>query len=255
MIPAQNTVPYSQTPWVTWSVIVLCVAEFLYQSTLSPAAFEKFILEYALVPARYTDGDWAAARGLARFDPVPFVTSMFMHGGLLHIASNLWTLWVFGPALEERLGRERFALLYVASGLAAGLVHVVFNFSSPIPTLGASGAIAGIIAAYARRFPYAWVNILQPIGIIPLFFFMPALAFAGLWFLSQIVQAAGSAMMPANAGGIAWWAHIGGFLVGWFLLRRIGPPSNPLQDARDATRSMLYPWEAWMRWMTWWWRR
>lgn len=241
MIPANNTIPYTQRPIATLSIIGLCVAVFLYQLTLSQAETEAFFNRYALVPAR--------------FDVADIFTSMFLHGGFLHIASNLWSLWVFGPALEDRLGSQRFAALYLLSGVAAALLHVLFNFSSDVPTLGASGAIAGVIAAYARRFPYAWVNILQPIVIIPVFFMMPALAFAGLWFLTQIMQATGSLAMPGGAGGIAWWAHIGGFLAGWFLLKRMAPPANAVEDATAAAQSAMWPWTVWTRWMTWWWRR
>ncbi len=241
MIPANNTIPYTQRPVATLSIIGLCVAVFLYQLTLSQADTEAFFNRYALVPAR--------------FDVADIFTSMFLHGGFLHIASNLWSLWVFGPALEDRLGSQRFAALYLLSGVAAALLHVLFNFSSDVPTLGASGAIAGVIAAYARRFPYAWVNILQPIVIIPVFFMMPALAFAGLWFLTQIMQATGSLAMPGGAGGIAWWAHIGGFLAGWFLLKRMAPPANAVEDATAAAQSAMWPWTVWTRWMTWWWRR
>jgi membrane associated rhomboid family serine protease len=241
VIPANNTIPYTQRPWATLSIIGLCVAVFLYQLTLSSTQTEAFFGRYALVPAR--------------FDIADIFTSMFLHGGFLHIASNLWSLWVFGPALEDRLGSQRFAALYILSGVAAAAMHVLFNFSSDIPTLGASGAIAGVIAAYARRFPYAWVNILQPIVIVPVFFMMPAVLFAGLWFLSQIMQAAGSLAMPGGAGGIAWWAHIGGFLAGWFLLKRMAPPANAVEDARAAAQSALWPWTIWTRWMTWWWRR
>ena len=241
MIPANNTIPYTARPWATGSLIALCVLVFAYQLTLSGAAEEAFIRTYALVPARW--------------DPMTFVTSMFLHGGVMHILSNLWTLWVFGPALEDRLGPQRFLALYFASGLVAGLMHVVFNFSSAVPTIGASGAIAGVIAAYARRFPYAWVNILQPIVIVPVFFMMPALLFAGFWFFSQIMQAAGSLALPAGAGGIAWWAHIGGFVAGWFLVRRLSPPPNATEEATAAAHSALWPWTTWMRWTRWWWRR
>jgi membrane associated rhomboid family serine protease len=241
VIPANNTIPYTARPWATISIVGLCVAAFLYELTLSPAETEQFFSRYALVPAR--------------FDIAAIFTSMFLHGGFMHIASNLWTLWVFGPALEDRLGSQRFAALYILSGIAAALLHVLFNFSSAVPTLGASGAIAGVIAAYARRFPYAWVNILQPIVIVPVFFMMPALLFAGLWFFTQILQAAGSLAMPAGAGGIAWWAHIGGFLAGWFLLKRMAPPANAADDVSAAAQSAMWPWTFWTRWMTWWWRR
>jgi membrane associated rhomboid family serine protease len=241
VIPANNTIPYTERPWATLSIIGLCVVAFLYELTLSPAQTEAFFARYALVPAR--------------MDIASIFTSMFLHGGFLHIASNLWSLWVFGPALEDRLGSQRFAALYLLSGVAAAILHVLFNFSSSVPTLGASGAIAGVIAAYARRFPYAWVNILQPIVIVPVFFMMPALAFAGLWFLTQIMQAAGSLAMPSGAAGIAWWAHIGGFLAGWFLLKRMAPPANAVEDATAAAHSAMWPWAVWTRWMTWWWRR
>jgi membrane associated rhomboid family serine protease len=241
MIPANNTIPYTARPWATLSLIGLCVLVFAYQLTLSGEAENAFIQTYALVPARW--------------ELMPFFTSMFLHGGFMHILSNLWILWVFGPALEDRLGPARFLVLYVVSGLAAGIVHVVFNWGSAVPTIGASGAIAGAIAAYARRFPYAWVNILQPIVIVPVFFMMPALLFAGFWFLSQVMQAAGSLALPAGAGGIAWWAHIGGFVAGWFLVRRLGPQPNAVEEASAATHSALWPWTMWMRWTRWWMRR
>lgn len=255
MIPAQNTVPYREIPWVTWCVVVACVLSFIYQLTLGQDGTAAFFAKYALVPARYTSGEWAAAHGLSRADPTPFLTSMFLHGGVLHIVFNLWTLWVFGPALEDRMGPVRYAFLYLAAGLVAGLVHVVFNFSSTIPTIGASGAIAGVIAAYARRFPYAWVNVLQPIVILPVFFLMPALLFAGLWFLSQVVQATSSLVAPGQGGGIAWWAHIGGFLAGWLIMGRTARERNAVDEINSATRSALWPVETWTRWMTWWWRR
>lgn len=255
MIPTNNTIPYEARPKATLALIALCVAAFLYQMTLAGPAAEAFLSAYALVPARFTDGTWAAAHGLARADPTPFLTSMFLHGGVIHILSNLWVLWVFGPALEDRLGSGRFLLLYLVSGLAAGVLHFVFNFSSTVPALGASGAIAGVIAAYARRFPYAWVNVLQPIVVVPVFFFMPALVFAGLWFITQVMQAAGSLALPAGAGGVAWWAHIGGFLAGWMLLPRTAPPANAVEDAHAAARSALWPWTVWTRWLGWWWRR
>jgi len=255
VIPTNNTIPYTETPRATLALIGLCVAAFLYQMTLSQGQTEVFLDAYALVPARYTDGAWAAAHGLSRVNVTPFVTNMFLHGGVMHIASNLWVLWVFGPALEDRLGSKNFLLLYLASGLAASVLHFIFNFSSPVPALGASGAIAGVIAAYARRFPYAWVNILQPIVIVPVFFMMPALLFAGLWFLTQFTQGLGSLALPGHAGGIAWWAHIGGFVAGWILVRRLAPPANPLEETRAATQSALWPWTTWMHWMTWWWRR
>ncbi len=255
MIPANNTIPYTARPYATGSIIGLCAAAFLYQLSLSSAGEQAFIAHYALIPARYTDGAWAAANGLSRADLTPVLSSMFLHGGWLHIIANMWTLWVFGPALEDRLGSRRFLMLYLLSGLAATALHIVFNWSSTVPALGASGAIAGVIAAYARRFPYAWVNILQPIAFLPVFFMMPALLFAGFWFATQFIQATGSLAMPAGGGGVAWWAHIGGFVTGWLLLPRLAPRSDPAEDLRAATHSAMWPWNVWMRWASWWWRR
>lgn len=255
MLPTHNTIPYEARPVVTYGVMVLCVAAFGHQLTLSDAAELRFLLENALVPARYTDGAFAAKEGLARGDLLPFVTSMFLHGGLLHIAGNLWTLWVFGPALEDRLGTMRYAGLYIGAGLAAGLAHFVFNWTSTVPALGASGAIAGVIGAYVRRFPYAWINVLQPIGLFPFFFYMPALVFAGIWFWMQVMQGIGSVMMPGGAGGVAWWAHIGGFLVGWFMALRIAPDANPVEEQRSMRETAIWPWREMGRWAKWWWGR
>lgn len=255
MIPANNTIPYTARPMATLSLITICIFAYLYQSMLDQAALEKFLTHYAMVPKRYFDGEWAASQGLSQFDPTPFITSMFLHGSLLHIAGNLWTLWVFGPALEDRLGPKRYLALYFISGIAAGLLHLVFNISSAVPALGASGAIAGVIAAYARRFPYAWVNVLQPIVFIPTFFMMPALLFAGFWFFSQVVNATGSLLLPQGVGGVAWWAHIGGFVAGYMLVKRLSPPADPALEANAATRSFLWPFEVWRRWVDWWLRR
>lgn len=254
MIPTNNTIPYRATPAFTYLVISLCVVTFLYQLTLSSAEEERLLVEHALVPARYTDGTWAASNGLSRANLIPFMTSMFLHGGLFHLISNMWTLWIFGPALEDRLGRARYLALYLLAGFVAGIAHFVFNFSSAIPTIGASGAIAGVLGAYARRFPYAWINVLQPIGLFPLFFHMPAMLFAAVWFITQLVQATGS-LIPGVSGGIAWWAHIGGFIMGWVMVRRVAPKADPVEERRAATRSLLWPWEVWMRWVTWWFRR
>lgn len=255
MIPAQNTIPYDRTPWVTWAIVAACVTSYLYQLTLSDADMAAFFTQYALVPARFTSVSSAQPSSLSGVSAATLITCMFLHGGFFHILFNLWTLWVFGPALEDRMGGPRFALLYLISGLAAGAAHIVFNWGSAVPTIGASGAIAGVIAAYARRFPYAWVNILQPIVIIPAFFMMPALLFASLWFIVQIAQATGSFAMPGNGGGIAWFAHIGGFIAGWLLMGRMARERDPVRETSSAVRSAMWPWETWSRWTAWWWRR
>jgi rhomboid family protein len=222
---------------VVWAIIVLNAAVFLYQLNLGSRELEVLLYQHALVPLRYFSPGWAREVGLSPTDLTPFLTNTFMHGGFLHIILNMWTLYIFGPALEDRLGSSRFALLYLLAGIAASVTHAVFNAASPLPVLGASGAIAGIIAAYAVRFPYAWVRVLVLIVFIPLFFSIPAVVFAGIWFFTQVVQGTSELFSPFAGGGIAWWAHVGGFVSGWVLLHWLE------HSGRPAVRYNGGPWE------------
>lgn len=225
MFPLRDSVARSRDPVVVWAIIALNIAVFAYQLTLSGREEQIFLLQHALVPLRYFSPSWAAQYGLSPLDVTPFLTNTFMHGGWLHIILNLWTLYIFGPALEDRLGPARFLALYLAAAVIASATHAVFNATSPIPALGASGAIAGVIGAYAVRFPYAWVRVLVPIFIFPFFFSIPALMFAGIWFFLQVLQGTGELFL-SSTGGVAWWAHIGGFLAGVFLLGPLQPQSG-----------------------------
>lgn len=236
MFPLRDSVSRTHEPWVVWSIIAANAAVFLYQLGLSPPELQVFLYQHALVPLRYFSPSWAWSNGLSPTDFTPFLTNTFLHGGWLHIIFNMWTLWIFGPALEDRLGPVRFSILYLVAGVAASAAHALFNAPSPVPALGASGAIAGVIAAYAVRFPFAWVRILVPILFIPLFFSIPAMLFAGLWFFIQVFQGTSELLMPFAASGIAWWAHIGGFIAGWLLLGALDP-------AQRAVRYNGGPWE------------
>ncbi len=227
MFPLRDTLSWSRFPAVVATLIALNILAFMYQWSLGSAELQRFLLEHALVPRRYFVPSWGREVGLSPTDITPFLTNMFLHGGLLHIATNLWTLWIFGPALEERLGPGRFIVLYLLAGLAASIAHAVFNATSPIPALGASGAIAGVIAAYAVRFPYAWIKVLALIVIFPVIFYIPALVFAGLWFFIQILQGTSELFVPGIGQNVAWWAHIGGFITGWLVLHRIDPGNGP----------------------------
>jgi membrane associated rhomboid family serine protease len=142
---------------------------------------------------------------------------MFLHGGWLHLILNMWTLWLFGPTVEDRLGHSRYLAFYLACGVAASLTHVVFSAGSEIPALGASGAIAGVLGCYVRLFPLARVVVLVPILFLPLFFEVYAFIFVGLWFLIQVLQGTAELFTPTAAAGVAWWAHIGGFVAGLVL--------------------------------------
>lgn len=220
-----------------WGIIALNAAVFLYQLSLGANELQAFLYRHALVPLRYSDIRWAREVGLSPADFSPFLTNTFLHGGFLHIILNMWTLWIFGPALEDRLGPVRFAILYLLAGIAASVTHALFNAGSPVPALGASGAIAGVISAYAVRFPYAWIRVLVLIVIFPLFFSVPAMVFAGLWFFMQVLQGTSELLSPFAGGGIAWWAHIGGFVSGWVLLLWLEHASRP------AVRYNGGPWE------------
>jgi membrane associated rhomboid family serine protease len=226
MFPLRDSVARSRPPAVVGVLIALNIAVFLFQISLESRELERFIAEYALIPLRYFSPAWAARHGLSPTDVTPFLSNTFMHGGWFHIILNMWTLYIFGPALEDRLGPARFLALYLAAGILASIAHAVFNASSGIPALGASGAIAGVIGAYAVRFPYAWVRVLLLIVIFPFIFSIPAMMFAGIWFITQVMQGTTELFLPSAGGGIAWWAHIGGFLAGIFLVRPLQPASG-----------------------------
>lgn len=215
MFPIKNAVPTRFPAVVTWSLIAINCAVFLFQISLDPSDLEDFVSRFALIPARSFDPMLSGQ--LTPGDVVPFFTMMFLHGGWLHLIFNMWTLWLFGPAIEDRLGHGRYLAFYVACGIAAGIAHALFNPTSTEPALGASGAIAGVLGAYMRLFPLSRVIVVVPIIFIPLFFELPAFVFVGLWFLLQILQGAVELLAPAASGSVAWWAHVGGFVVGFAL--------------------------------------
>ncbi len=218
MFPLQTSVGLRYVPVVTWALIGVNVLVFLYEISLPPLGLEVFLHEHALVPARYFVPGFAQARGLDPGDLSPFFTNMFLHGGWFHLIANMWTLYIFGPAVEDRLGPVRFLVFYIVCGLGASYAHAAVNWSATIPALGASGAIAGVIGAFMRMFPLARVIVLVPLLFIPYFFAMPAAIYAGFWFLLQLVQGLGSLMAGPLEGGVAWWAHIGGFVFGWLII-------------------------------------
>jgi len=241
LFPIRDSVGRTSTPVMVWAIIAVNVGVFLYQLGLGDRELQVFLYRHALVPLRYFSPGWAMEVGLSPSDLTPFLTNTFLHGGILHILLNMWTLWIFGPALEDRLGPVRFLALYLAAGVAASLTHALFNAASAVPVLGASGAVAGTIAAYAVRFPFAWVTVLVPVLFIPLFFAVPAMLFAAIWFLLQVISGTSELLSPFAGGGIAWWAHIGGFLAGWALILALEPASRGAAGARGWYNGG--PWE------------
>ena len=225
MFPLKDSIRIPLAPLTTYFIILINIGVFLYQEALDPRAAYEFSLHYALVPRRYFDPVWAHIHGLNPHDYLPFITGTFMHGGWWHIVLNMWTLFIFGASLEGRIGRLGFLSFYLACGFIASFAHAYFNMGSAVPALGASGAIAGVLGAYAATFPRAKVTILILIVIIPFFFKVPALAYALVWFGFQFLAGFVHLTSEGMGGGIAWWAHIGGFLAGLTLipLWRWGP--------------------------------
>jgi membrane associated rhomboid family serine protease len=214
MIPLRDTVPTKNYPVVNNTIIVINVIIFLYQLT-QPVGVEKFIYIYGLVPARYSIPQISAY--FTTFQQVFSLFSfMFLHGGFWHLLGNMWSLYIFGDNVEDRLGHMRYLLFYIICGLASGLSHMLLNLNSNIPTIGASGAIAGVMGAYFILHPRARILTLIPIFFIPYFLEIPASFFLGIWFVLQFINAAGS---HGQASGVAWWAHIGGFVFGILFLK------------------------------------
>lgn len=226
MIPIRDSVPNRHAPFMVWALIGSNGLVFLFELGLSDQQLESFFYVFGIVPARYTHPEWAAWIGLPVDDWWPFVSSMFLHAGWLHIVGNMWTLWIFGDNVEDRMGPARFLAFYVLCGLAAGLVHWLTNPSSTVPTVGASGAISGVLAAYFVLFPYARIVVLIPILFYPLFVALPALSYGLIWYLTQLFSGVSSLAAEGAAGGVAWWAHLGGFGAGLLLHRFFLSPTR-----------------------------
>lgn len=219
MFPIKDTVFRSRFPVMTVCLMVLNGAVFLIELAMPERALNDLIYLFGLVPARYTHPAWAEFVGYPLDTYWPFVTNMFLHGGWLHVISNMWFLYLFGDNVEDRMGPFRFLLFYLLSGIAANLVHYIVSSESTAPVIGASGAVAGIMAAYLRLFPTARIVTLVPVLFYPFFFEVPAALFMLIWLLLQLVSGAASLAVAESGGGIAWWAHIGGFAVGFLLIR------------------------------------
>jgi membrane associated rhomboid family serine protease len=222
MIPLKDNIPRIRRPVVVWIVIAMNLAVFLFELTLQPEDLTVVLHLYGAVPLRFMNPEWAAWAGYpSHWWPSP-VTYMFLHGGWLHVILNMWVLWIFADNVEDALGHWRFAAFYLLSGLAALFLHVVFNADSPMPVIGASGAIAGVMGAYFRLFPQARVIVLIPLLFIPWIVEVPAMVFLGLWFLIQVFAGLSSGSTPEGGQAVAWWAHAGGFVFGMLLVRLIG---------------------------------
>ena len=209
MIPLRDVIPSRSTPVVTMALLAVNVVVFLYQWSLGERAGTAFVFEWGVIPADFT--------------VLTMFTSMFLHGGFLHAGGNMLYLWIFGDNVEDRLGKGRFLFFYLLCGAAAAIGQILINPDSRIPMVGASGAVAGVMGAYFVMYPQSRI-----VTLVPFFLFqiieVPAVFFLGIWFLMQFLSGVGSiAQVEAGTGGVAFWAHVAGFVagvVGGFALRR-----------------------------------
>jgi membrane associated rhomboid family serine protease len=214
MIPLRDTVQARNYPVVNNVLIGINVLVFLFQLSLG-ADGDRFVYIFGLVPARYSNPQISAYFSNT-YQLFSFLSFMFLHGGFWHLLGNMWSLYIFGDNVEDRLGHLRYLIFYLFCGFASGISHLLLNLNSNVPTIGASGAIAGVMGAYFVLYPRSKILTLIPIFFIPYFLEIPAYFFLGIWFLIQFISAAGS---HGQAGGVAWWAHVGGFVFGILCLK------------------------------------
>lgn len=199
--------------------MAICVVVFLAMLLMPDHMAQRILYLYGMVPIRYTHRAWAYDFGLPYDYYLSFITSLFLHGGWVHIAFNLVFLWIFADNIEDLMGHGRFLVFYLLCGFLATYAQWYFSQELVVPVVGASGAIAGVLGAYFFRFPYAKVLILIPIFFYPLFFEIPAVAFLGFWVIMQIQEVSTAAMFAGAATSSAWWSHLGGFAAGAILYR------------------------------------
>jgi len=238
MLPIRDTVQSRNYPVVNTTIIALNVLFYVIEMAQG-TNLGRFIYLYGLVPARYSIPELAVHFTFGQ-QVFSFFSFMFIHGGFWHLLGNMWFLYIFGDNVEDRLGPFRYLIFYFLCGLVSGLSHFLLNLHSQIPTVGASGAIAGVMGAYFILYPKSRILTLIPIIIIPYFVELPAFIFLGIWFVLQFLSAAGAS---AQAGGIAWWAHIGGFVFGIIFLKLFiqVPETKITREFRRKTHKQKTP--------------
>ena len=215
MIPLRDDNPTTIKPVVTVSLIVINTLLFLYQFSLGPRQGEIFVFQFGAIPAVIL-GEKALPAGIEAIPPaLSLFTSMFLHGGFMHLIGNMLYLWIFGNNIEDAMGHARYVVFYLLSGVAASFAHLFTNINSTIPAIGASGAISGVLGAYLLLYPRAQVLVLIPLGFFTRLMYIPAGFVLGFWFVLQVLQ---GTMSGGQGAGVAWWAHIGGFVAGMALV-------------------------------------
>lgn len=234
MVPVKDYNPVRMTPYVTYGLIALNIVIFLYEISLPPNALAGFMNEWAVVPEQLSDSFQTGISAVNTEEWLTLITAQFLHGGLLHLGGNMLYLYIFGNNVEEQLGRAKFLFFYLTCGLLANLAQWFFAPESGIPSLGASGAIAGVMGAYIFRFPQVRILTIVPLGPLPLPVRIPALFYLGFWFVQQALYGTASlearTMIGMEGGGIAYWAHAGGFVIGALLGPMLGLFDKADQD-------------------------
>lgn len=238
MIPIRDTIQARRFPVVNTSLIILNVLVFWFQTTMGPRTLDRFVYTFGLVPLDFLTSDHPLRW-------LPLFSSMFLHGGWAHLISNMLALYIFGDNVEDRMGHGRYLIFYLLGGLVAGLVHIWANPVSTVPTVGASGAIAAVLGAYLVLFPTARVITLIPLPLFILFPMVdiPAVLYLSFWFFSQLFNGAFAlAVQTFQSGGVAWWAHIGGFVAGMVLVNLFASRRPPAPRRTFYYPDEYYPW-------------
>jgi len=223
MIPIKDQIPTRRVPVVNYLLILANILVFAWQWMAGPNQ-EALVYQYAMIPGNLTSG-------LDLGDVTDIFTSMFMHAGLLHLGGNMLYLWIFGDNVEDSMGKGMYLVFYLVGGVVASLTHVLTNLTSQIPTVGASGAIAAVLGAYLVLYPQSKVLTLIPLGFLTRLTLIPAAIVLGLWFVLQLFSGVLSMGGP-DVGGTAFWAHIGGFVVGVVLAKLFGNRRSPEHAVR-----------------------
>jgi membrane associated rhomboid family serine protease len=219
MIPIRDTAPCNSKPFVTWGLIAICVIVFVAMQLMPVQLSYRLVNLYGMVPVRYSNPQWAVRSGMPYDGYLSFLTSLFLHGNWLHLIINMWFLWIFADSVEDRMGHLRFLIFYLLCGLLATFLQWYFDPTLAIPVVGASGAIAGVLAAYFFLYPLERVVVWVPILFLPILIHVPAIAFLGLWIIIQLHNATTSILFEGVTVDVAWWAHLGGFIAGSVLYR------------------------------------
>lgn len=225
MIPLRDDTPRFSTPYVTYFLIALNVLIFLLQASMDPVNQRVLIYEFAMIPSHVTAALTGAADISAPSAFVPLLTSMFLHGSWAHVIGNMWFLWIFGDNIEDYVGHVKYLGFYLLCGIIAGLAQIALNPNSRVPNVGASGAIAGVLGAYFVLYPKGRVLTWFPIFFM---FYLPAWVLLGFWFLMQFLSGTATSLSTASSnemGGVAFWAHVGGFVAGILLIKLM--PERP----------------------------